>query len=534
MKAVIIYKRVSTDEQAFGFSLRDQDSRLVEYCQKNGYIIAATFEDDFTGKTFQRPGFQKMLAFAKSNKVDEILFIKWTRFSRDTTDAYVMIRELRKQGIGVQAIDEPIDFDIPQSKFMLGLYLTFGEVDNDMRADATTRGIRRALKEGKWVNRAPLGYLNKRNEHNKPVLIVDESKRELVKQLFELMATGEMSQDQIRLKLWKQGLKIAKTRLSIMLRNPVYCGNLYIKSYKKEEQQTVKGIHEPIISETLFYRVQEIMQANRRVKVKKYKRVDDRFPLNGFLYCEHEHKMTFSTSRGRHGGMFNYYHCANHLHCERCRASEANESFIEHLSKFKADQRRVGHFRKIYEFLTKQDGNAISITQRSISQQEQRIEILQDKLIDGLIPDAEYKQIRSRYESELFNLKSKVQFIQQREAEANSDIEHTTKLLTNLQEYYTTASTEGKQAIIICVFTPKARVYFDVETKTCRTPVVDPYISVVLNTDNGFREGKVLSLNQYEGENLSVARKEQIVEPFACYQSIKRLAETYKLLMKRA
>lgn len=80
----IIYKRVSTDEQAFGFSLTDQDKRLTEYCQKKGIEIAASFEDDYTGKTFNRPAFQNLLSFIKKNKVDEIIFTKWTRFSRDT------------------------------------------------------------------------------------------------------------------------------------------------------------------------------------------------------------------------------------------------------------------------------------------------------------------------------------------------------------------------------------------------------------------------------------------------------------------
>ena len=69
MKNVIIYKRVSTDEQADkGYSLRAQEEKLEQYCSQRGLNIVGRYQDDHSAKTFDRPQFKKLLTFAKANK----------------------------------------------------------------------------------------------------------------------------------------------------------------------------------------------------------------------------------------------------------------------------------------------------------------------------------------------------------------------------------------------------------------------------------------------------------------------------------
>ena len=83
MKNVILYFRVSTDEQADkGFSLRDQEQKLLNYCNSNNLNVLAVFKEDHSAKTFNRPEFKKLLLFVKNNKskVQQLLFTKWDRF----------------------------------------------------------------------------------------------------------------------------------------------------------------------------------------------------------------------------------------------------------------------------------------------------------------------------------------------------------------------------------------------------------------------------------------------------------------------
>jgi DNA invertase Pin-like site-specific DNA recombinase len=87
--------------------------------------VVAHYKEDHSAKDFNRPEFQNFLRFAKKNKntIDYLLVTTWDRFSRNVTDSFVMIRRLRTMGIEVQAIEQPIDFKVPESKAMLALNL---------------------------------------------------------------------------------------------------------------------------------------------------------------------------------------------------------------------------------------------------------------------------------------------------------------------------------------------------------------------------------------------------------------------------
>lgn len=68
-KRAILYTRVSTDEQAnSGYSLGVQYEQLVKYCEMNNIEIDNHFVDDYSAKTFNRPEFNKLLAYAKTEK----------------------------------------------------------------------------------------------------------------------------------------------------------------------------------------------------------------------------------------------------------------------------------------------------------------------------------------------------------------------------------------------------------------------------------------------------------------------------------
>ena len=109
MKNVILYVRVSTDEQAGrGYSLRDQEQKLLSYCVK------------------------KLLEYCKKNKkiVHQLLFIKWDRFSRNTAESYQMIGVFNQLAIQVNAIEQPLDLTIPEQGLMLAVYLSMPTMKN--------------------------------------------------------------------------------------------------------------------------------------------------------------------------------------------------------------------------------------------------------------------------------------------------------------------------------------------------------------------------------------------------------------------
>ena len=254
-KKAIIYTRVSTDEQAQnGFSLRDQHEKLKAYCNLKGIDVIAHYQDDHSAKTFIRPEFIKLLEFLRQNKgqVDLLLFIKWDRFSRNAPESYEMLAKLKKLNVEAQAIEQPLDMNIPENKIMLSIYLTTPEVENDRRSLNTISGMRRAMKEGRWCAGAPKGYDNKRDENNKPIIMQNKD-ADFIKQAFEYVENGETVLQFIRQQLVINGFVCSKNQIALLLRNPLYMGKIKLKAFKDSEECLVNGIHRPIISEETFY-----------------------------------------------------------------------------------------------------------------------------------------------------------------------------------------------------------------------------------------------------------------------------------------
>ena len=108
-RRAILYTRVSTEEQKKqGYSLSSQKRRLENYCESHNIFVVQHFEDDASAKTFERPGFKKLLALSKSQRrdIDLILFVKWDRFSRNLEQAISMHGRISRMGLEANAIDQ--------------------------------------------------------------------------------------------------------------------------------------------------------------------------------------------------------------------------------------------------------------------------------------------------------------------------------------------------------------------------------------------------------------------------------------------
>lgn len=190
--------------------------------------------------------------------------MKWDRFSRNAGDAYQMISLLRKLGVEPQAIEQPLDLAIPENKMMLAFYLAAPEVENDRRALNTFHGLRRAKKEGRYMGMAPYGYDNKITEDGKKFIAPVPKEAKLVRWIFDEIAKEIFNTKSVYHMAKDRGLTCTKGNFWIIIKNPVYCGKIIVPKYKDEEAMLVDGQHEAIISEGLFYRVQDVLEGRSR------------------------------------------------------------------------------------------------------------------------------------------------------------------------------------------------------------------------------------------------------------------------------
>ncbi|GGF50688.1 recombinase family protein [Echinicola rosea] len=225
METADLYVRVSTDEQADkGYSQRNQEEVLVRYCNNHGITVNRVIYEDFSAKTFFRPEWSRLLGQLKErgNKSNLVLFTKWDRFSRNAGDAYMMINTLRKLGVEPQAIEQPLDLSIPENKMMLAFYLAAPEVENDRGSLNIFHGMRRGLKEGRWLWMAPYGYGNARDNFKRPVIEIEEEEAAHVKWIFENLAAANYSSEQVILHARGRGTKLHKNKFWRIVRNPFY------------------------------------------------------------------------------------------------------------------------------------------------------------------------------------------------------------------------------------------------------------------------------------------------------------------------
>ena len=400
MPTAIIYTRVSTDEQANkGYSLPHQKSVLELYCQHKGIDVLKHFVEDYSAKDFNRPSFNKLWSYIKANKksVDYLLFTRWDRFSRNQEEAYRVIREFRNLGIEVNAVEQPLDLSQPDSKVMLAVYLVIPEVENDKNSIRTKEGLRRAMKEGCFMGLAPFGYKNVRDANEKSTLSIDERLAPVIRSAFYDYAQGVLSSEEVRKKYYHRGLKITKQSMLNMLKNPVYCGKIQIKEWRKEDAMIVDGLHPAIIDEKTFNTVQKLFKGKLKVKVHKYSEIDERLPLRGYLECRScGRALTGSASKGRNGKRHFYYHCQPKCK-ERFRAEEANKVFEELLEEFVIREEVLKVYKRILEEVfsgeKKQRASRLLVINNELKKYDKRMESIEDKFIDDIIDATMYNRM---------------------------------------------------------------------------------------------------------------------------------------------
>lgn len=491
MKNAVIMCRVSSDEQAKGYSLDVQFEQLTKYCDRNSISIIKHYREDHSAKNFNRPEFQNFLQFVKKNKgaVNLLLITSWDRFSRNLTDSLIMLRTLNNLGIQVQAIEQPIDMSIPENKAMLAIFLAIPEIDNDRRSIKIRGGIRGSLKAGRWCRQAPIGYKNSRDQQNKPIIIISDNAKH-IRYAFEQIALGKL-QSELRTELCKNGVKISRSNFSKLLRNPIYMGKIIVPKYEDEPMLIIEGIHEGIIGERLFYKVQEILCDNNKVrKLPVYKSLREELPLRGMLSCSScGEKLTGSRSKSSNGNHYFYYHC-NYCGQERYPVGDVNETFEIILNDFTF----TNESKEIYQLMVKEllsvdakDSERKKVKlQTSLEDVLGRIEKLQDLLVDGKIEQEQYSETMSRYNNQKRTLNDDLNNIKLLNSEYLGWLKNGVDLMSNLKLHYVKSGIREKQQLISSIFPEK----FVFDGKKCRTTRINDVLRFILQIDKGLDKNK--------------------------------------------
>ena len=513
MKKVAIMCRVSSDEQAKGYSLDDQFEKLTNYCKRMNYEIVYKLKEDHSAKSFDRPEWKRMIEKIKSKEIqiDEILFTSWDRFSRDLTGALNMIQHLKAKKIVPQSIEQPIDYNIPENLFMLAIYLANPDVDNQRRSIKVRGGIRQGLKQGRWARPPFYGYISAKNVEGSHIIIPDPVKAPIVREIFERVSKGD-SQKEIREDLKARKIILSRNNVSKILKRILYAGKIVVPAIETESMQIIEAIHEPIISEKLYYEVQGELMRGRKARGKsipKYEKLRDDFPLRGIINCNCcGETLTASFSKGKMGKRYGYYHC-NHCKGQRVSAIKVHKSFDELLNSIEVNKGVLKLYNNILDnqvnLSTKDNSDDLKRLKDKLELLTQRLEKSYEMMLDDKIDAEDYNAGKKRFSIQKVEIEKSMKNIQTSSKEIVSLAKSGLNLLSNTRNTYGNATVQLKQKFVSSTFSKN--FFFD--GKKCRTPELNKIFALITCLD-GVLQGDKKEVTDLKNLLSPVVRRERL------------------------
>ncbi len=294
MKAAI-YCRVSTEgQEQDGTSLQTQLEACQKYCQLKGYEIAYQFSEAWSGLSLERPRLSELREVVRSESIDYVVVYSLDRFSRDPVHGVILMQELEKHGVSLEAATETVDnSEVGKLVFYIKGYAA--KLDAERRRDATGRGKRAVLKAGRLPQGTGIGIYGYKwlREYKKRIPLEHEAK--IVQCMFEMVAQGNscfkiartLNEESVPT---KAGKKWEARTVSRIVRNPAYKGITYFgvtsgkehKATPKETWNVLPNVTPAIISKELFEQVQTALDKSKELHPGKAIR---EYPLTGYSVC---------------------------------------------------------------------------------------------------------------------------------------------------------------------------------------------------------------------------------------------------------
>ncbi len=495
MKNVIIYSRVSTDEQAQqGYSLEYQEEVITRYSLHKGYNIVKKFREDKSAKNFNRPEWIKIIAMIqerkrKSDSIDAIVFLRPDRFSRDMVLSFLEIAKLSKIGCDVEFLEGDIDVSNPEALLLQAIGFALPEVENRKISKRSKEGSHKARKNGCFTGTAPRGY--KCVRLGKDASLEFSQDADLIRQSFEKMASGHYTADEVRRWLNGQGIKMCKNQFPNIIRNLTYSGKILVRALGNEPEQIVQGLHPALISEELFAKANDVLSGRKRNMDFKSDKIN-LYPLKGHLCCpNHGRTLSAYASTGRSGNKFHYYICTKpHVKCDRYPIEDVHNQVERILSSIQLSAQLMSTYRTTLEGLFENDDlNRKKNIQKSLDEVERlnrRKTFIEEQYMDGELPAQEYQDLKNNINTRLFNEKSKLQEQQEVLSPFREYLDNQVPMLEDLVGFYKSVDGRTKNKILGCIFSEKLYL----EEKKVATPKFTTPIELLLNASKVLQNGK--------------------------------------------
>lgn len=463
IKITALYERLSRDDELQGESnsITNQKHFLEDYARKNGFVNIRHFTDDgVSGTTFDREGFQSMIAEVEAGNVAVIIVKDMSRFGRDYLKVGFYTEVMFKEkGVRFIAINNGIDSSNQQDSD----FTPFLNIMNEWYARDSSRKIQAIFKarmqEGKRVSPSvPYGY--RRDPDDKQHLIIDPEPAAVVRRIFKLVLEGNgvnriadiLYADKILIpsayaekyypenqhsKSFHDPIRWTNQTIIHILEKREYMGHTVLgktisESYKtkkrrkatEDELMIFENTHEAIIDEETWNNVQRLIETKRRPK----KNGAPPCRLSGLLYCaDCGSKLSHRYNSRNKYDADNSYGCSSYRQYTRnctmhyIRVSVVEKLILETIREVSAYalSNEKEFVKKVREASDVQQETTMKEYRRRLGKAKRRHEELDDlvkKLYEsfatGKIPEKHFDRLLSGYDNEQTTLEAEMQELQ--------------------------------------------------------------------------------------------------------------------------
>jgi site-specific DNA recombinase len=190
--AALMYIRVSSTEQAKGWSPDTQRAACYAYAEQHGMTVVDVFEDVETGSIVERAGFQQMMQAIRQGKATCVIVFQTDRLHRDLAHAMLTRKELQKLGVELHTVKRGKSGATPEEQFADNIDDLLAELERARIIERTNRGKKAKMQSGQVLGAgsAPYGYQYIGQKADRR-LIVDEQTAPIVRQIFTWYAFGD-------------------------------------------------------------------------------------------------------------------------------------------------------------------------------------------------------------------------------------------------------------------------------------------------------------------------------------------------------
>ena len=417
MKAVIL-ARVSTKEQEEqGHSLPAQIRRLQEYAKRKDFEIAETFSFSESAGDKIRKKFEEVINYIRTHKDIKVLLCENVdRATRNFKDA-VDLDEMRKnEGLEIHFVQDGFFINknaTGNQMFMWEAKVFLAKQYLNRLSDDVKRSNEQKIQNGEWITKAPIGYIGVYDDKGKRQNIIpDPLRSQYIAKMFEMYATGTSSTKKIQQEMEGLGLKsnckepkpIPKSKIHSILKDPFYYGEMRING------ELYPHKYQPLISKPMFDRVQEVFKGYNK---KPFRYACKPFAFRGLIKCA-DCGCTITAERSKN--KYNYYSCTNFkgVHNKRLYINENEllKPVYSVLRKITLTDRQISRLMTGLKQTDKAKDRFFEASMKTLRAEydkyEKRKSSLLDKLADEKITQEDYDKKLVEYDTKQTLLNSEM------------------------------------------------------------------------------------------------------------------------------